>query len=117
MLLNKLKKYDTVIIGYHQSSSRNTFAISKKESFWIQKISENNTVIFNVFSSLYCLTNLLFNNIDTVLIAYENSKNSQKIVPQIIFGEKTASGKLPASINNEFPTNFGIETNRLSQLK
>jgi beta-N-acetylhexosaminidase len=117
VLLNKLKKYDTVIIGYHQSSSRNTLALSKKELLWIQRISESNTVIFNVFSSLYCLSNLLFNNIDTVLIAYENSKFSQKTVPQIIFGEKTASGKLPASINSEFPTNFGIETNRLPQFK
>jgi len=110
VLLDKLKKYDTVIIGYHNSSSRNTLALSKKELLWIQKISDNNIVIFNAFSSLYCLTNLSFNNIDTVVVAYENSEISQSIVPQIIIGEKSVSGKLPASINNEFPTNFGIET-------
>lgn len=111
-LLRKLKNYNTVIIGYHQSNSRNTAPLSKSDLLWIQKIAENNMVVFNAFSSLYCLTNLSFNTIDTAVMAYENSEVSQKIVAQIIFGEESASGKLPASINNEFSTNFGIETNK-----
>ena len=111
LVLKKLKKYDLIIIGYHQSNSRKTIPLSSKNLSWIQKISKKNKIVFNAFSSLYCLTNLSFNNIDTAIMAYENSEIFQKIAVQIIFGEKRALGKLPASISNEFPTNFGIKTN------
>ncbi len=112
MTLKKAKEYDLIIIGYHQSNARKTLPISNIDMLTIQNIAKNSTVIFTVFSSLYCVTNLSFNNIDTALIAYENSKISQKTTAKIIFGEKNTSGKLPASINNEFSTNFGIETNK-----
>ncbi|MBE9488962.1 MAG: glycoside hydrolase family 3 C-terminal domain-containing protein [Bacteroidetes bacterium] len=111
LVLKKLKKYDIVIIGYHQSNSRDALLLSKKDVSWIQKIAKNNTVIFNAFSCLYCLSNLSFNNIDAAVIAYENSEIAQKITAQIIFGKREASGKLPASINNELPVNFGIDIN------
>jgi len=111
MILKKVKEYDYIIIGYHQSNARKTLPISNNDMLTIQKIAENNTVVFNAFSSLYCLTNLIFNNIDAAVVAYENSEISQKIAAQIIFGEKSASGRLPASINNKFSTNFRIETN------
>lgn len=110
VLLNKIKQYDLVIVGYHQTNSRKTVALSNNDKLWIQKIAENSNVILSTFSSFYCLSNLSFNTIETVLIAYENSNISQEVTAQIIFGEKKAIGKLPASINSEFQVNHGIET-------
>ncbi|VAV82871.1 beta-glycosyl hydrolase / Uncharacterized esterase [hydrothermal vent metagenome] len=106
VLLKKTKKYDLVIVGYHQANARKTLAISKNNQLWIQKIAKNSNVILSAFSSLYCLSNLSFKNIETVLVAYENSSVSQKATAQIIFGEYKAVGKLPASINSELQMNY-----------
>lgn len=106
VLLKKTKKYDLVIVGYHQANARKTLEISKNNQLWIQKIAKNSNVILSAFSSLYCLSNLSFKNIETVLVAYENSSVSQKATAQIIFGEYKAVGKLPASINSELQMNY-----------
>jgi hypothetical protein len=108
-LLQKLKKYDKVIIGYHRLNSRLTSKISKKDQSMIKEISKNNKVVLDVFASQYCLENLSFENIEAAVISYENTDVAQKISAQIILGNKEARGRLPASINNNFVTGSGIE--------
>ncbi|TXD47894.1 glycoside hydrolase family 3 protein [Polaribacter sp. IC073] len=108
-LLQKLKKYDKVIIGYHRLNSRLTSKISKKDQSMIERIAKNNKVVLDVFASQYCLENLSFENIEGTVISYENTDIAQKISAQIIIGNKEAKGRLPASINNNFVTGKGIE--------
>ncbi|MFY0714626.1 hypothetical protein J1D01_13185 [Seonamhaeicola sp. NFXS20] len=107
-LLQELKKYDKVIIGYHRSNSRLTKAISKKDQAIIEAIAQDKKVVLNVFSSQYALKNLTLKNIEGVIVSFENSEIAQKISAQIILGKKQVVGKLPASINNAYPVNFGI---------
>ncbi|MEP3837693.1 MAG: glycoside hydrolase family 3 protein [Algibacter sp.] len=107
-LLNELRKYDKVIIGYHQSNSRLTKAISKQDQAIIETIAKEKTVILNVFASQYSLKNIAFENIEGVLVSFENSELTQKISAQMVLGEKQAMGKLPASINSDYPVNYGI---------
>uniref|UniRef100_UPI0040486F7C glycoside hydrolase family 3 protein n=1 Tax=Mariniflexile sp. TaxID=1979402 RepID=UPI0040486F7C len=108
-ILKELKKYDKVIIGYHRLKYRDTKSISKEEKILIEKISKNNSVILNVFASQYCLKDLSFNNIDGIIISYENSELAQSVSAKIILGEIDVHGKLPASINNKFQQGFEIK--------
>lgn len=61
-----------------------------------------------MFSSQYALKNLTLKNIDGVIVSFENSELAQKMSAQIVLGKKQALGKLPASINNAYPVNYGI---------
>ncbi|UMB61994.1 serine hydrolase [Lutibacter sp. A80] len=118
-LLKKLEAYNTVIIGYHKSNENpwKSFKMSEKELTWLQRISENNNVIFNIFASPYTLLDINdFNNIEAVLVSYQNSKASQEISAQIIFGALEAKGKLPVSIHKTFPEGTGITTPNLMRL-
>ena len=108
-LLQKLKKYDKVIIGYHRLNGRLTSKISNDDKIKIEEIAKNNKVILDVFASQYCLENLSFKNIEATIISYENSEIAQKVSVEIITGKKEAKGKLSASINKEFIAGSGIK--------
>jgi beta-glucosidase-like glycosyl hydrolase len=108
-LLKELKKYDKVIIGYHRSNYRLTKTISDTDRTFIENVSKKNKVILDVFASQYCLEKLHFKNVEGVMVSYENSEEAQKISAQIILGKKEASGKLPASLNNQFVAGYGIK--------
>ena len=107
-LLQKLKDYDKVIIGYHRLNYRLTKDISDEDRAMIEIISKKNKVILNVFASQYCLEKVSFKKIESIIVSYENSEEAQKISAQIVLGKKEAIGKLPASINSKYHVNYGI---------
>ncbi len=118
-LLQKLKSYNTVIIGYHKSNANpwKSFKMSSKELSWLQEISKSHKVILDVFASPYTLLDINdFNTIDAILVSYQNSKVSQEISAQLIFGAIETKGKLPVSIKNIFPEGTGLSTPNLMRL-
>ncbi len=118
-LLQKLKSYNTVIIGYHKSNENpwKSFKMTVEELSWLQEISKNNKVILDVFASPYTLLDISdFKNIEAVLVSYQNSKVSQEISAQMIFGALETKGKLPVSIKNIFPEGTGLSTPNLMKL-
>ena len=118
-LLQKLKSYNTVIIGYHKSNATpwKRFKMSEDELIWLQEISKSHKVILDVFASPYALLDIDdFSAIDAVIVSYQNSKVSQEISAQMIFGALEIKGKLPVSIKNRFPEGTGITTSNLLRL-
>lgn len=118
-LSEKLKSYNTVIIGYHKSNETpwKSFKMSPEELMWLQEIAKNHKVILAVFASPYALLDIAeFNDIDAVMVSYQNSAVSQEISAQIIFGALEAKGKLPVSIKTIFPEGTGIATPNLMRL-
>ena len=119
-LIDTLEDFDLVIVGFHKSNTHpwKSFEFSNQELVWLHEISRKNTTILSVFASPYSLLNIKsFNNLESVLIAYQNSEISQVISAQTIFGAIEANGKLPVSIKNEFPVGTGIQTKKTQRLQ
>ncbi len=118
--LRKLKKYDLVIMGFHKpnSSPWESYKFTQKETQWIGEIAKQNKVILDVFAKPYALLDIDdFTNIEGVLVSYQNSKISQNISAQIIFGAREAKGVLPVSIGETFPVGTSIQTKSLKRLQ
>ncbi|WP_142784766.1 glycoside hydrolase family 3 N-terminal domain-containing protein [Changchengzhania lutea] len=118
-LLQRLKPYNTVIIGYHKSNKTpwEGYKMSNEELIWLQEISKNHKIILDVFASPYTLLDISdFSVIDAILISYQNSNISQEISAQMIFGALEIKGKLPVTIKNMFPEGTGITTPNLLRL-
>ena len=119
-LINTLEDFDLVIVGFHKSNTHpwKSFEFSNQELVWLHEISRKNTTILSVFASPYSLLNIKsFNNLESVLVAYQNSEISQVISAQTIFGDIETNGKLPVSIKNEFPVGTGIQTKKIQRLQ
>jgi beta-glucosidase-like glycosyl hydrolase/CubicO group peptidase (beta-lactamase class C family) len=119
IILERLKEYDLVVIGYHKSNSNpwKSFNFSKKELVKLEEISKKNTVILTVFASPYSLLDIAsFESIEGVVVAYQNSKFAQEVTAQMIFGAMETKGKLPVSIGNHFKEGTGLRSVNLMRL-
>ena len=118
-LILKLKPYNLVIVGYHKSNLNpwKDYKFKDKELVWLQEIARTNTVILDIFASPYSLLQLkTFENINGLLLSYQNSKLSQEISAQMIFGALETKGKLPVSVKNTFSEGHGLMSTSLKRL-
>ena len=104
----KLKEYELTIIGFHKSNASpwKEYKFSDHELTKLYEISRTNKVILDVFTRPYAINDIQsFSDINGILLSYQNSKISQELSAQLIFGSITAKGSLPVSIGNQFPLN------------
>lgn len=114
----KLKEFSTVIIGFHKSDKAwRNHDFTQTELFWLQEIAKNNNVILDVFAKPYSLLPISsFDDIEGLIVSYQNSNISQEVAAELIFGAIDAKGKLPVSINDNFKVNDGLSTEKLNRL-
>ena len=117
-LNNELKNYDTVIIGFHKLNKpweKQNF--TDAELIRLQEIAKHNKVILDIFTKPYSLLPITnFDDIEGLVVSYQNSTISQVVSAEVLFGAISAKGKLPVSITNFFPVNHGLSTEKLNRL-
>lgn len=118
-LMDELKPYNLVIVGFHKSNDNpwKDYKFKAEELLKLQKIAKNKAVILDVFASPYSLLQFEnFENIESVVVSFQNSKIAQEISAQMLFGALDIKGKLPVSIAGQFSENEGILSNSLGLL-
>ncbi len=117
-LIQKLKKYETVIVGFHTSlGAYANYKISDSELEKLQAIAKGHRVILDVFASPYSLIKIKsYKNIDAILVSYQNTPLAQDISAQMIFGAVDIKGKLPVNIKNDFNMGFGLQLANFKRL-
>ena len=117
-LLVLLEDYTKVVISYQKADGAwKNHDLSFKELLWIDRISKQNKTIVTFFTKPYSLLNIKnFSGIESIILAYQNNDFAQISAADIIFGSKSAKGKLPVSINDDFEVNDGIITQNLNRL-
>ncbi|MFV8333391.1 glycoside hydrolase family 3 N-terminal domain-containing protein [Flavobacterium sp. GSP14] len=114
----KLQPFTTVIIGYHKSDlAFKNDDLRPDELFKINFLAKNNTVILDVFAKPYSLLPITnFDDIEGLIVSYQNSVIAQTVSAELIFGAIEAKGKLPVSIHSSFRVNDGLSTEKLNRL-
>jgi beta-N-acetylhexosaminidase len=110
-LLLKLKKYEVVVIGLHNTNIFNNknFGISENAKKFISKLNLQNKTVLAVFGNAYSLK--YFTDSPHLICAYEDNEITQKLVPQLLFGGITANGKIPVTAHAKIPVGKGIALN------
>ena len=119
LLLDKLKNYNTVIVGLHRSNDNpwKRYKFTDKELVWLYEIARTNTVILDIFVKPYALLDLkTVENIESVVVSYQNSTIAQQKSAQIIFGAIPAKGTLPVSAGSDFIIGQGEQYNKINRL-
>ena len=107
----KLSEYDLVIGGIHDYSKypRNNLKLSKAAQELVSELSEEKNVIFALFKNPYVLNKIDdIEEADGLIVAYQDSENTQELAAQLIFGGISASGKLPVSVGDKFKSGDGL---------
>jgi len=116
-LMQDLKAYTTVIVGYHKADGAwKKHDFSTKDIQLLDSIAKNKRVIFTSFAKPYALNGIKnFKNIKTVIQAHQNNIFAQTVAAEIIFGAIGSKGKMPVSAGG-FKVNHGLQTKSLERL-
>lgn len=118
-LLIKLTDYETVIIGYHKSDKSwwRSPELTVPELQLITAIAEKKKVIIDCFTKPYSLSRIVnFEEIEGVIVSYQNGDIAQEVSAELIFGAIEAKGMLPVSINTTFKAGDGFHTDKVDRL-
>jgi beta-N-acetylhexosaminidase len=119
-LLKILKKYDYIIAALINTNNlaNEEFGISPKTIDFIYSLKKQNKIILDVFANPYTLSRFKdTKNIEALIVSYQNSKTSEELSAQLIFGGVSCSGKLPVTASSEFPLNTGMVSEKPFRLK
>ncbi|MCY4298419.1 MAG: serine hydrolase [Flavobacteriaceae bacterium] len=103
---------DTVVIAYHKKNHTPyvDYRFSENELNQIWKLSQKFQVVLVSFTSPYALGQLNApNELESILVAYQNSAEAQKIAADALMGYSSILGKLPVSPSKEIKIGLGIE--------
>jgi beta-glucosidase-like glycosyl hydrolase/CubicO group peptidase (beta-lactamase class C family) len=119
-LLKILKKYSYVIVGIQNTNNLPTvnFGITQRTINFIDSLKNQNKIILDIFANPYTLS--MFKNtenIDALIISYQNNPISEQLSAQLIFGGISSAGKLPVTGSPEFHVNTGIFSDKPFRLK
>ena len=119
-IFNKLSAFDKIIISIHNTNSlpQKNFGITQQSINLINRIRKTKKIILCFFANPYVLSFLdNTDNIEALLVSYQDDKDSQEATADIITGKAEAKGKLPVTGSVEFPVNTGIITSAFKYLK
>ena len=112
-LLKKLVAYDLVITGVFGLDQRpeRDFGIKPELIDFLNRLIGQNENIITWFGNPYGIGKVKsLEKADGLVLAYQENKYTEDISAQLIFGGVGACGSLPVTINEKWPSDFGIET-------
>ncbi|HBS88144.1 MAG: hypothetical protein A2W91_05285 [Bacteroidetes bacterium GWF2_38_335] len=119
-LLKKLTPYNLVIISFHNTNqviSKN-YGISTVAVDFTGKVAATKKVILDVFANPYSLK--LFDDvkgIEAIVMSYFDTKVTNDLSAQLIFGGIPAKGKLPVTGSSKYPAGTGLLVEHAVRLK
>jgi len=115
--LNILKKHKVVFVSLHGMNNKAStgYGISKNAREFINKLGKETTVVLVVMGTPYALK--YFDDIEHVLVSYNDDKTSQRKAAQALFGAIGTNGSLPVSASAKSKFGDGVETANLKRLR
>ena len=116
-IIDKTKEYDTIIVSFHRSNITpwKAYDFKKEELKVISSLAKSKQLILNLFVKPYALKSLeRIEGIDAILLSYQNSKESQELSADAIYGSQELSGRLPVDVSPSFKEDDGIDLKTFS---
>jgi len=119
-LLQKLNTYDLILTGVHDVNvyPKDRFGLTDAEIDFVNKVAESGKGIIVHFGNPYALAH--FASViksKGLILAYQETDDTQSLAAQLIFGAIASSGKLPVTISSYYPQGHGLENNSIGRLK
>ena len=118
-LLNQLKSYNLIITSIHGMGlyPSRRFSITDQQINLAAKLCNQHT-IFAFFGNPYAIQYFpQIKNAQSLILAYQDDKETEELSAQLIWGAIDANGKLPVTVKDLYPINSGIGINNIKRLK
>lgn len=112
-LISKLQGYDLVIAGIFGTDQRPNFnfGINPELDGFLRNLIQSNKTIITYFGNPYAINKLpSLQDSEGLILSYQENQHTEDLSAQLIFGGIGGCGLLPVTINNTWPSGFGITT-------
>jgi beta-glucosidase-like glycosyl hydrolase/CubicO group peptidase (beta-lactamase class C family) len=115
-----LSPYNLIIVGYHNTDvrARRNFGVDTLLAAFFQQLCARTPVVLDFFGVPYALNK--FGALDafhSVIVSYQNLPQQQLRSAQLIFGGMAPHARLPVSVNDSFPADYGLSWRAPVRLK
>lgn len=108
----KMAQYDMVVTTMHAGSMRpaNNYALPSGWKSWLAKLGTADQSVLALLGSPLALKDVQeLDNIDAVVIGYENNSLMQDRMGQFLMGTFASKGKLPVTVDSRFKVGHGVK--------
>ncbi|PKR80332.1 hypothetical protein CW751_10800 [Brumimicrobium salinarum] len=115
-----LKNYDNIFVNLIAPSvlPRNDFSYPEGWRELLKKMPESSNVYVNFFGNPYAIDDRwTFENVDAVVLAFQNTEIGQNRAAQLLFGGFQATSVLPITLSADYQEGYGLKTETASRLK
>ena len=109
-LLRQLKGFDRVIVSVHNTTYRvqKEFGVPESAMDIVREIAAQTPTIFALFANPYKLSQAYgSHHLASVMVAYEETEETQDLMAQAIFGALNISGRLPITASSFYALGDG----------
>ncbi len=118
-IINQLSPYNLIIVGIHGMGlypSKN-YGITDQMISITEKL-KGKKIICCFFGNPYALPNFpALSKGSSLIVTYQDDRLAEEMAAQLVFGATNAGGKLPVTVNDQFPRNSGLVISSIQRLK
>jgi beta-glucosidase-like glycosyl hydrolase/CubicO group peptidase (beta-lactamase class C family) len=110
--LDSLKKFNLVIASVHNTSYRanKEFGVPQLTLDFLRRVGNQQRMVFVLFANPYRLGMAYgAQRWNGLVVAYEETDDTQDLAAQLIFGAIPATGRLPVTASSFFPRGLGLQ--------
>ncbi len=119
-MLDSLKKFNLVIASVHNTSFRlnKEFGVPQLTLDFLRRVGNQQRMVFVLFANPYRLGMAYgAQRWNGLVVAYEETDDTQDLAAQLIFGAMPAAGRLPVTASSYFPAGMGVERSQVVRLR
>jgi beta-N-acetylhexosaminidase len=119
-LKTKIGAYNLLLVGVHLGSisPKTSYGLTESMNDVLLQLNTSHKTVVSVFGNPYSLNKIKSpEKAEALVMAYQLTPYTQDLSAQLIFGAIPAQGKLPVTVNANFPYNAGIATPSIGRLK
>lgn len=118
LMSRELDENSVVILSLHDTklSPSGNFGITKESLEYAKELSKQYPTILVHFGNPYALSEFtVSDSLRAILVAFEEGKYAQRYAAEALVGAIEINGKLPVSINGQWPVGTGINKARINR--
>ncbi|MBM3168012.1 MAG: serine hydrolase [Bacteroidetes bacterium] len=115
-IMKQLEDYDVLVVGLMglSNSPQRKFGIAPGDMELIRQLAARQKVVTVLFGNAYAAS--LVEGVSPVVLAYENTSYTQKLVPEILFGARPSQGSIPSSLSPTMTQGTGLALPKADRL-
>lgn len=108
LICEKVQNKSVVVVGVHN-------IVSEGAKKFIKNLSERTHVVLALFGDPLLLAD--YQDMDYLLCAYEDNSQTQKTLPQLLFGAVSNEARLPTTVSEKLKEGMGMSSESLQRLR